>query len=343
MTNDETRFFTKIESKRDVSLKESVRGWRHVHLVDSTIYFYPLKWILLEEGMNTVWHNAPWSWAPKYDEKRFMELALPLNDSSNTWNPKSPPNLRRCRGKWKQKQHNRSWIILPCLFRKCYTLHHSWSSYLLHTYPSSSGTMEIPIHLEIEWWNCSCESTKFISRPNWHTMDWNEKSVAILLVEYETNQILAEKTNERPLNVSTRIKVTSQEFASATESGTIDVVVYPGHPEYAWTHQMVYQQHQQPIPTSNMERFCVKILSLILPIPLLSMGIISCVICYNENDPLQKFTVGLFLIFVSSIFWGITTFVLFSSYPSSVMKDDSFRNKSLKGFSLNNIGGGTLV
>ena len=26
MTNDETRFFTKIESKRDVSLKESVRG-----------------------------------------------------------------------------------------------------------------------------------------------------------------------------------------------------------------------------------------------------------------------------------------------------------------------------
>ena len=128
-----------------------------------------------------------------------------------------------------------------------------------------------------------------------------------LLVEYETNQILAEKTNERPLNVSTRIKVTSQEFASATESGTIDVVVYPGHPEYAWTHQMVYQQHQQPIPTSNMERFCVKILSLILPIPLLSMGIISCVICYNENDPLQKFTVGLFLIFVSSIFWGITT------------------------------------
>jgi len=158
-----------------------------------------------------------------------------------------------------------------------------------------------------------------------------------LLVEYDTNQILADKTNESPLTISTKVKVKREEFQSSTESGTIGVVVYPGYPEYAMTHQQVFQ----PVPT-NFERRCAMVFSLFLPVPFSITGIVACIMCYTETDDLQKYAVGLFLLVAIVGYVGITFFVLFTSYPYSVMKDDDLSQKSSKWFSSHKLGGSVV-
>ena len=150
----------------------------------------------------------------------------------------------------------------------------------------------------------------------------------MLLVNYETKQLLAEKNNANPLSINTKIKVTSKEFQLATQSGSVEVVVYPGYPEYAVTKNDLLEPKQL-----NLESTCAMILSLVLPFPFSITGMVALSNCYDETDALQKVFVVIFSAAALCTFVVITIGVLFHDFPSSVMKDHFSRSKSARWFS----------